>query len=109
MPSMPTRPPAGREAPAYYMMNCAHPSTSSACSARSASVGLVCGELRANASRRSHAELDAATELDAGNPLELGADYARLKSALAVADVIGGCCGTDHRHIAAMSSALLAA
>jgi S-methylmethionine-dependent homocysteine/selenocysteine methylase len=99
----------GRERPAYFMLNCAHPSNfervlGSLGERRSRLRGL-----RANASRRSHAELDAATELDAGNPLELGADYARLKAHWPSLNVIGGCCGTDHRHVAAMSSALLAA
>jgi hypothetical protein len=63
--------------------------------------------LRANASRLSHAELDAATELDSGDPHELGDDYARLKASLPALNVIGGCCGTDHRHIAAMAAAVV--
>jgi len=100
---------SGREAPAYFMLNCAHPShfervLDSLGERRSRLRGL-----RANASRRSHAELDAATELDAGDPSELGADYARLKAAWPSLNVIGGCCGTDHRHVAAMGRALLAA
>jgi homocysteine S-methyltransferase len=100
---------SGREAPAYYMLNCAHPShfervLDSLGERRSRLRGL-----RANASRRSHAELDTATELDAGDPVELGADYARLKAAWPTLNVIGGCCGTDHRHVAAMSRALRAA
>jgi homocysteine S-methyltransferase len=98
---------AAREPPAYFMLNCAHPShfeevLESLGERRSRLRGL-----RANASRRSHAELDAATELDAGNPLELGGDYARLKALWPSLNVIGGCCGTDHRHVAAMTSALL--
>jgi homocysteine S-methyltransferase len=98
---------AARAAPAYFMLNCAHPS-------HFAHVLDGLGErrsrlrgLRANASRRSHAELDAATELDAGNPEELGADYKRLKSTWQSLNVIGGCCGTDHRHVAAMASAVI--
>src|SRR5262245_55623620 len=97
---------AGREAPAYFMLNCAHPS-------HFAHVLDELGErrarlrgLRANASRRSHAELDAATELDAGDPRELGEDYARLKASVPTLSVVGGCCGTDHRHVAAMAAAL---
>jgi homocysteine S-methyltransferase len=97
---------ARREAPAYFMLNCAHPS-------HFAHVLDELGErrarlrgLRANASRLSHAELDAATELDAGNPRELGEDYARLKASWPTLCVIGGCCGTDHRHVAAMATAL---
>jgi homocysteine S-methyltransferase len=99
---------AGREAPAYFMLNCAHPS-------HFAHVLEGLGErrarlrgLRANASRSSHAELDAATELDPGNPHELGEDYARLKASWPTLGVIGGCCGTDHRHVAAMAAAVVA-
>jgi S-methylmethionine-dependent homocysteine/selenocysteine methylase len=85
--------------PAYYMINCAHPTHF---------VGrLTVGEpwldrirgLRANASTKSHAELDEATELDDGNPVELGMQYRELKAKLPQLNVLGGCCGTDHRHV----------
>jgi hypothetical protein len=52
--------------------------------------------LRANASRMSHAELNASTTLDAGNPVQLGKEYAALKERLTELNVMGGCCGTDH-------------
>ena len=61
--------------------------------------------LRANSSRRSHAELDNATELDAGNPEELGAQYRDLLRRFPHINVLGGCCGTDHRHIERISLA----
>ncbi|MBA1145903.1 homocysteine S-methyltransferase family protein [Ectothiorhodospiraceae bacterium WFHF3C12] len=84
--------------PAYYMVNCAHPSHFE---------NVLNGEpwmerlrgLRCNASKKSHAELDEADELDAGNPVELGADYAALRQRFPRINVVGGCCGTDHRHI----------
>ena len=63
--------------------------------------------LRANASRRSHAELDESTDLDAGDPEELGGEYRALRPWLPRLSVVGGCCGTDHRHVAAMCAALL--
>jgi S-methylmethionine-dependent homocysteine/selenocysteine methylase len=98
---------AGRAPPAYFMLNCAHPS-------HFAHVLDGLGErrarlrgLRANASRRSHAELDQATELDPGNPRELGEDYARLKASWPTLNVVGGCCGTDHRHVAEMAAAVI--
>jgi homocysteine S-methyltransferase len=98
---------AGRPAPAYYMLNCAHPSHfAHVLEALGARRGRLCG-VRANASRLSHAELDAATELDPGDPEELGEDYARLKADWPTLNVIGGCCGTDHRHVAAMAAALV--
>ena len=55
--------------------------------------------LRANASTKSHAELDEAEELDDGNPEELGGQYRDLRNTLTQLSVLGGCCGTDHRHI----------
>ncbi len=63
--------------------------------------------VRANASRMSHAELDEAEELDDGDPAELGAQYAALRARLPRLSVVGGCCGTDDRHVAAISAALL--
>jgi homocysteine S-methyltransferase len=65
--------------------------------------------VRANASRQSHAELDAAEELDRGDECELAADYLRLRAVLPDLRVVGGCCGTDHRHIDAISAAAVAA
>lgn len=65
--------------------------------------------VRANASRMSHEELDAAGELDAGDPVDFGASNAELRSALPNVSVLGGCCGTDDRHIAELRDAWLAA
>lgn len=83
--------------PAYYMINCAHP-THFENILEGAWTQRLKG-LRCNASRRSHAELDEAPELDSGNPLELGAEYRDLRNRLPQINVLGGCCGTDHRHI----------
>ena len=63
--------------------------------------------LRANASTKSHAELDEATELDDGDPVDLGARYAKLREGLPQLNVLGGCCGTDHRHVAEIRNACL--
>jgi len=93
-------------APAYYMINCAHPAHfADALRAGGAWTARVRG-LRANASRRSHAELDASPDLDAGDPLELAAAYRGLRDALPGLCVVGGCCGTDHRHVEAIADAL---
>ena len=54
---------------------------------------------RANASRMSHAELDGATDLDDGDPAEFGRQFADIRARLKRINVLGGCCGTDHRHI----------
>jgi S-methylmethionine-dependent homocysteine/selenocysteine methylase len=85
-------------APAYYMVNCAHPSHFAHVLEDAAWMKRLRG-LRANASRRSHAELDNAPELDTGNPVELGAEYGDLLRRFPHINVLGGCCGTDHRHI----------
>lgn len=89
----------------HYMVNCAHPSHFEHALATGEAWLERIGGIRANASRMSHAELDRATELDAGNPHEFGADYRRLQARLTGLRVIGGCCGTDHRHIVAAHAA----
>lgn len=87
---------------AYYMINCAHPSHFAAVLGDGELAARI-GGIRANASRMSHAELDEAAELDEGNPDELAGDYRRLLTALPNVCVLGGCCGTDHRHIDAIA------
>ena len=87
---------------AYYMINCAHPSHFAEVLDDDLLRARV-GGIRANASRMSHAELDEAEELDDGNPQEFAGDYRGLMDALPNLCVLGGCCGTDHRHIAAIA------
>ena len=91
--------------PAYYMINCAHPTHFDAVLTRDGAWRNRIGGLRANASTMSHAELDEAEELDDGDPDDLGARYAALKARLPRLNVLGGCCGTDHRHVAAICDA----
>jgi S-methylmethionine-dependent homocysteine/selenocysteine methylase len=99
---------ATRGAPAYFMINCAHPTHFAGALEPGATwVNRIRG-LRANASARSHAELDEAEELDEGNPKELGAQYRALRDVLPAVSVLGGCCGTDHRHVTEICSAWLA-
>lgn len=93
--------------PAYYMINCAHPvHFAHALEAGAPWLERVRG-IRANASTRSHAELDEATELDAGDPEDLGRHYRALRERLPSLAVYGGCCGTDHRHVAAICEGAL--
>lgn len=84
--------------PAYYMINCAHPSHFDQVLTGGAWLQRIRG-IRANASKCSHAELNDATQLDDGNPLELGAELADLRRKFPHFTILGGCCGTDHRHI----------
>jgi S-methylmethionine-dependent homocysteine/selenocysteine methylase len=92
--------------PVYYMINCAHPSHFEGVLGELESKARRVRGVRANASRRSHAELDACTDLDAGDPQELGGEYRALARQLPALTVVGGCCGTDHRHVAAIAQAL---
>jgi S-methylmethionine-dependent homocysteine/selenocysteine methylase len=87
------------EGPAYYMINCAHPTHFDDVLEEGTGWQERIRGLRANASTRSHAELDEATELDEGDPADLGARYAALREMLPRLNVLGGCCGTDHRHV----------
>ena len=96
---------ATNNAPAYYMINCAHPTHFEGALKPGESWAQRIRGIRANASTKSHAELDEATELDDGNPVELGAQYARLREKFDRINVLGGCCGTDHRHIEEISKA----
>ncbi|MGD9996346.1 MAG: homocysteine S-methyltransferase family protein [Ilumatobacteraceae bacterium] len=94
-------------APAYYMINCAHPTHfASVLETDAAWITRVKG-VRANASRLSHAELDEATELDRGDTAELAELYRALGQMFELR-VAGGCCGTDHEHVAAIAEALVA-
>jgi S-methylmethionine-dependent homocysteine/selenocysteine methylase len=86
-------------APAYYMINCAHPTHFADAVANSEGWTQRIKGIRANASRLSHAQLEACTELDIGDPAELAAQYGQLRQHLPGLTVFGGCCGTDHRHI----------
>ena len=90
---------ATAKAPAYYMINCAHPTHFAGALAAGARWLERIRGLRANASIKSHAELDEAKELDDGNPVELGTQYRQLRETLHKLNVLGGCCGTDHRHV----------
>jgi S-methylmethionine-dependent homocysteine/selenocysteine methylase len=92
---------------AYFMVNCAHPTHfAPALELDQQWMRRIAG-LRANASTRSHTELDEASELDEGDPDDLGARHAALHSVLPWVTVLGGCCGTDARHVAAICSAWL--
>ena len=95
---------ATNNGPLYYMVNCAHPSHFEHVLEGELWLQRIRG-VRANASTKSHAELDEAEELDSGNPFALGQSYQQLQRILPNLTVFGGCCGTDHRHIEAISHA----
>jgi homocysteine S-methyltransferase len=105
---------ASNRPPAFFMVNCAHPShVALALDAQAADddertwLSRVQG-VRANASTRSHAELDAAEDLDEGDPAAFGREMARLHAQVPSLRVLGGCCGTDQRHIRAVARAVTA-
>jgi S-methylmethionine-dependent homocysteine/selenocysteine methylase len=92
-------------AAAYFMVNCAHPTHFAEALQQDGPWRQRLVGLRTNASAKSHAELDEATELDEGDPSDLGARHAALRALLPAVTVLGGCCGTDARHVAAICSA----
>jgi homocysteine S-methyltransferase len=94
-------------AAAYFMVNCAHPDHFAAQLREGDGWLERIGGLRTNASRRSHAELDEAGSLDAGDPQELGGLHRELAGLLPNLAVLGGCCGTDRRHVEAIARATL--
>jgi S-methylmethionine-dependent homocysteine/selenocysteine methylase len=91
--------------PSYYGVNCAHPDHFAPALAKGGGVVSRIRGVRANASRMSHAELNESPTLDAGDPAELGRQYAELKRRLPQLNVMGGCCGTDHRHVEQIAAA----
>jgi homocysteine S-methyltransferase len=88
--------------PDYYLVNCAHPAHIEPALAEPGAWRERVAGLRCNASTRSHAELDDAAELDEGDPRSLAAGVAALRTAFPNVSIIGGCCGTDARHVASM-------
>lgn len=94
---------------AYFGINCAHPTHFlPALEATRLAWRERIGTVRPNASRCSHAEIDGSSELDEGDPVELASHSARLRELLPGLRVIGGCCGTDLRHVTQLCHAFLA-
>lgn len=92
-------------AAAYFMVNCAHPDHFPGELGDEDWARRIRG-IRANASRRSHTELDEAPELDAGDPKELGQLYAQLHARMPWLNLFGACCGGDLRHVTEIAGAL---
>jgi S-methylmethionine-dependent homocysteine/selenocysteine methylase len=91
--------------PSYFTINCAHPAHFAGV-LRDAPSARRIRSVRANASRRSHAELDSAPQLDPGDPTELASQYRELASLMPWLKVFGGCCGSDLRHVQEIARAL---
>lgn len=92
--------------PAWFMVNCAHPTHFAHLFEDQPTWAQRVGGLRANASCKSHQELDASDQLDDGDPHEFGEQYRALRALLPNLCVVGGCCGTDLRHIDAVANAV---
>jgi homocysteine S-methyltransferase len=88
----------------FFMLNCAHPTHIASGLGDTGGLSRI-GGLRVNASALSHAELDEAEELDEGDPVALGRENAALRELLPSVRLLGGCCGTDHRHVTEMAAA----
>jgi homocysteine S-methyltransferase len=92
---------------AYFMINCAHPTHFESTLEDDAEWAKRVRGVRANSSRKSHAELDESEELDAGDPVQLGQEYAQLRARFPQITLLGGCCGTDERHIRQIAQACI--
>ncbi|MFL6813423.1 MAG: homocysteine S-methyltransferase family protein [Bradyrhizobium sp.] len=92
--------------PVYFMINCAHPTHFQGTLGEIGTAVKRVHGLRANASKQSHQELNEAVDLDDGDPVELAVQYGELRQRHPHINVLGGCCGTDHRHIAQISLAM---
>ena len=90
----------------YFMINCAHPEHFSSQLEDTPWMRRIKG-IVANASRCSHAELDEADVLDDGNPVELGRQLSEIRERFPHIQILGGCCGTDMRHMTEISKAAL--
>ena len=95
------------EGPAYYMVNCAHPTHLAGALTGAGPWARRIRGLRVNASSKSHAELNDSAELDEGDPVALGREHRQLFESLPAVSVLGGCCGTDHRHVEQICKARL--
>jgi S-methylmethionine-dependent homocysteine/selenocysteine methylase len=89
--------------PVYYLVNCAHPSHFSHVLEEDQDWSKRIYGVRANASCKSHAELDESETLDDGDPVAFGALHSQLCEQLSELRIMGGCCGTDHRHVASIA------
>ncbi|CAF4637982.1 unnamed protein product [Rotaria sp. Silwood2] len=98
---------ATQSAPAYYMVNCVHPSHFERALIPDGTWTDRIHGIKGNGSKRSHAELNETKELDQGNPVEFGKDNRALLSKLKNLNIIGGCCGTNHRHIEEICNACI--
>ncbi len=92
---------------AYFMVNCAHPDHFSHVLEDADWARRIRG-IRCNASRKSHAELDESKTLDDGNPVELGGQYKAIKAKMPWLNIVGGCCGSDLRHVTQIARVLTA-
>lgn len=94
--------------PVAFMVNCVHPThlepiLRGGRERGEAWVSRIRG-LRANASAKTHAELDNSTELDRGDPVALAAGVQSLQRTYDLS-VVGGCCGTDAEHLQRIAAA----
>lgn len=92
----------------HFMINCAHPEHFDHILQNEGAWKTRIRGIRANASSKSHAELDAATTLDRGDECHLAEEYGKIKTMLPDFRIVGGCCGTDHHHLEEICNVIFA-
>jgi homocysteine S-methyltransferase len=90
--------------PDGYLLNCAHPDHFAHAVDATTAPRIV--GIRPNASRLSHAELDDSETIDEGDRADLASVTAALVERMPAVRILGGCCGTDARHVASMWEAV---
>ena len=97
--------------PALYMVNCVHPDTVvNGLGAQLAEMGLLryrLGGIQANTSAKRPEELDGSSVLESAEPEPFADSMMDLHCRYGL-KIMGGCCGTDYRHIAAIAKRMSA-
>lgn len=86
------------DAPAYYMINCTHPTEFAPALTSGDWTGRL-GGFMPNAVAVETLSLCKLGHLEDGDPEQLGGEMADLARRFPHINVWGGCCGTDARHI----------
>jgi S-methylmethionine-dependent homocysteine/selenocysteine methylase len=86
-------------AAAWFGTNCAHPVEFEPAFADAGSWFDRLRYIRPNAAKMDKIALCSLGHLEDGDPVELGGEMGEIARRFPRADILGGCCGTDERHL----------